>query len=67
LKEEIALKADYWIASGDAAYQRAVDKWADEKYGDWRLKIEIFKMERLYDTYLRRIDAKTKIPSRFEN
>ena len=62
-KKEAILKTDYWITSGDAAYQRAVDKWADEKYDDWRLKISIFNMESLYDTYLRRIDDKTKIPS----
>lgn len=46
---------DYWYGSGDAEYQMAVDKWANEKYGeDWRLKCEVYNMEKLYDTYIRK-------------
>jgi hypothetical protein len=62
LKKEYMNNNDYWNDSGDAEYQKAVDKWANARYGEnWRLKCEVYNMEKLYDSYLRTIKDKTGI------
>lgn len=44
---------NYWMGSGDGVYQKAVDEWANERYGeDWRLRCEVYNMEASYDKYI---------------
>lgn len=54
--------SNYWMGSGDGEYQKAVDEWANAKYGEgWRLRCEVYNMEASYDKYISSIKNETSV------